>query len=70
MIKSRIKVINVEYGKGKTELISAQIKTKYGETPKIVVAYIPPKKKLDSRTQRNNRRYPRKLRKYYQMQSE
>ena len=28
MIKSKIKVINVEYGKGKAELISAQIKTK------------------------------------------
>ena len=31
MIKSKIKVINVEYGKGKTGLINAQIKTKYGE---------------------------------------
>ena len=28
MIKSKIKVINVEYGKEKTELIIAQIKTK------------------------------------------
>ena len=32
MIKSKIKVINVEYGKEKVELISAQIMTKYGET--------------------------------------
>ena len=39
MIKSMIKVINVEYGKGKTELISTQIMTKCGETEKIVVAY-------------------------------
>ena len=38
MIKSRIKVINVEYEEGKVELISAQSMTKYGEIPKIVVA--------------------------------
>ena len=30
MIKSTIKVINVEYGKGKAELTSAKIMTKYG----------------------------------------
>ena len=34
MIQSGIKVTNVEYGKGKAELISAQIMTKYGETKK------------------------------------
>ena len=45
MIKSRIKVINVEYGKGKAELISAQIKTRYGENQKIILAYVPPKTK-------------------------
>ena len=44
MIKSKIKVKNVEYGKGK-ELISSQIKTKYGESQKIVVAYVAPKTK-------------------------
>ena len=37
MIKSKIKAINVEYGKGEAELISAQIETKYGESQKIVV---------------------------------
>ena len=31
MIKFKLKVINIEYEKGKTELISAQIKIKYGE---------------------------------------
>ena len=31
MMKSKTKVINVGYGKGKAELISAQIKTKYEE---------------------------------------
>ena len=45
MIKSKIKVKNVEYGKGKAELISAQIKTKYGGSQKIVVAYVSPKTK-------------------------
>ena len=45
MIKSKIKVENVEYGKGKAELISAQIKTRYGESQKIVVAYVSPKTK-------------------------
>ena len=43
MIKSKIKVKYVEYGKEKAELISAQIKTRYGENQKIVVAYIPQK---------------------------
>ena len=43
MIKSRIKVINVGYGKGKAKLISTQIKTKYGETQKILVAQVPSK---------------------------
>ena len=43
MIKSKIKVINVEYGKGKTELISANINTRCGESQKIVVAYVAPK---------------------------
>ena len=37
--------MNVEYGKGKAELISAQIKTKYGESQKILVAYVPAKTK-------------------------
>ena len=37
MIKSKIKVINVEYGKGKGELISAQINTRCGESQKIRV---------------------------------
>ena len=32
MIKSKIKVKNVEYGKGKLDLISVQIKTKYDES--------------------------------------
>ena len=45
MIKSKIKVINVEYGKGKAELISAQINTRYGESQKIIVAYVPLKTK-------------------------
>ena len=45
MIKSKIKVLNVEYEKGKAELISAQINTKCGESQKIVVAYIAPKTK-------------------------
>ena len=34
MIKSKMKVKNVEYEKGKAELISAQIKTRYGESQK------------------------------------
>ena len=45
MIKSRIKVKNVEYGKGKAELISAQNKTRCGESQKLVVAYVPQKTK-------------------------
>ena len=45
MIKSKIKVKNVEYGKDKTKLISAQINTRFGESQKIVVAYVPPKTK-------------------------
>ena len=43
IIKSTIKVINVEYGKGKAEFINAQIITKWEETQKIVVVYAPPK---------------------------
>ena len=44
MIKSTIKVINVEYGKGKAELIRSQIMAKCGETKiKIVVVNLPPK---------------------------
>ena len=31
MIKATIKVINIEYGKRKAELIRAQIMTKWGE---------------------------------------
>ena len=34
MIKSKIQVKNVEYGKGKAELISGQINTRYGESQK------------------------------------
>ena len=45
VIKSKIKVKNVEYGKGKAELICAQINTRCGESQKIVVAYVPPKTK-------------------------
>ena len=45
MIKSKIKVENVEYGKGKAVLISAQIKTRFGENQKVAVAYLPPKTK-------------------------
>ena len=45
MIKSNMKVKNVEYEKDKAELISAHIKTRYGESLKIVVAYVPPKTK-------------------------
>ena len=44
MIKSKINVINVEYRKGKAELIRAQLKTIYGESQKIVAAYVSPKK--------------------------
>ena len=43
MIKFKIKVKNVECGKGKVELISAHINTRCGESQKIVVAYVPPK---------------------------
>ena len=32
MLKSKIRVKNVEYGKDKAELISAQINTRYGES--------------------------------------
>ena len=46
MIKSKIKVKNIEYGKGKTEMISAQINTRYGKSQKIIVAYVPPKIKI------------------------
>ena len=45
MIKSKIKVKNVKYGKGKAELISAQIKTRYGESQKIVLVYVLPETK-------------------------
>ena len=45
MIKSKIKIKNVEYGKGKAELISAQINTRCEESQNIVVAYVPPKTK-------------------------
>ena len=34
MIKFKIKVKNIEYGKGKAELLSAQIKTRYGVNQK------------------------------------
>ena len=40
MIKSKIKVKNVDYGKCKAELISAQINTRCGESQKIVVTYL------------------------------
>ena len=46
MIKSKIKVTKVEYGKGKAEVISAQIMANNGETQKIVVVYIPPKRNI------------------------
>ena len=39
MMKCMIKLQNVEHGKVKAELISAQIKTKYGK-PKIVVIHM------------------------------
>ena len=45
IIKSKIKVKNVEYGKGKAELISAQINTGCGESQKKIVAYVLPKTK-------------------------
>ena len=45
IIQSKIKVENAEYGKGKAELISAQIMTKYGESQTLVVAYVHPKTK-------------------------
>ena len=45
MINSRIKVINVEYEKGKTELTSAHIMIRCEETLKIAVAYVCPKTK-------------------------
>ena len=41
MIKSKIRVRIVGYGKGKAELISAYIKKKYGESTKLVVAFVP-----------------------------
>ena len=47
MIKSKIKVKNVEYWKGKAELINAQINKRCGESQKIVVAYVAPKTKTD-----------------------
>ena len=43
LIRSNIKVTKVEYGKGKAEVLSVQIKEMNGETHKIVVAYVPPK---------------------------
>ena len=43
MIKSRIKGINLEYGNGKTELISGKIMTKYGEIQKLWLHTSPPK---------------------------
>ena len=45
MIKSKIKVKNAEYGKGKAELISGQINTRCGESQKIIVVYVPSKTK-------------------------
>ena len=45
MIKSKIKVINVEYGKGKRALISAQMNTRCAESQTIIVAYVAPKTK-------------------------
>ena len=47
MIKSQIKVINIEYGKGKAELIRTQIKIKCGESQNIVVAYVTQKVKIE-----------------------
>ena len=41
----RIKVKNVEYGKGKAELISAQINRKYGESKKNSSCICTPKNK-------------------------
>merc|ERR1711980_60312 len=43
LMRSNIKVTKVEYGKGKAEVLSVQIKEMNGETHKIVVAYVPPK---------------------------
>ena len=45
MIKSKIKIKNVGCGKGKAELISAQINTRCGESQKIIVACVPSKTK-------------------------
>ena len=41
IMKSRLKVIHIEYGKEKAELITTQIKTKYEEIQKIVLANVP-----------------------------
>ena len=43
MIKSTIKVINVEYGKGKAEFIRAQIMTRCGEIKKNNSCIRPPR---------------------------
>ena len=37
--------MNIEYGKGKAEFISAQIKTKYGKKKKKKITNIPRKTK-------------------------
>ena len=47
-IKSRIKVINIHYRKGKGELISAQIMTIWQN--KKIGTYAPQNKKFDKRT--------------------
>ena len=52
MIESKIYVINVEYGKGKEELISAQIETQYRENKKKLHINCQKNKNL-----RNNRKY-------------
>ena len=44
--RTYIQPCNIEYGKEKAKFINTQIMTKYGETPKIVVAYILPKNKI------------------------
>ena len=45
MVKFKIKVQNVDYGKGKAELIGVQLKTRYGESQEIIFAYVSPKTK-------------------------
>ena len=54
MIKSRIKVIDLVHGKGKTELISAQIITRYSEKKSGCIPLPKPIQADKRRTRKNN----------------